>query len=474
MKIFNALTIDKMLIAVALLIGGCSSNDEPASEPTPDPGSGPEIVDIHTYKAPLYWSVYEYCWNLERAGVSSSDMDITEAQWDKIINWVSANLKPYGYDMLCTDGFIPMISDAGVYMTRYGSMNLKKLVQKCAAKGLKVGVYDNPLWIHCSDATLVPGTNVKVGDLRYRSGDKVTNSGASDMWFSWIVTSHPGAKEYIDGFFKHYSEMGINFIRMDFLSWYEDGKDRGMGTVGRGYGRECYEKALQYIAEAASKYKVFTSLVMPHCYNRAELEAKYGNMFRVVADTGNGTWSHFSANDKGKSFGTWPNCNNMFDGFIYWSKVSGRGKVILDGDFTRLNTFSSDAERESVVSLQLMAGGPIAVADQYNTIGNNVKFYQNTELLALNEDKFVGQPLSASLIDSRNLIWYGTMSNGDYVVGLFNRDDKSKTLTLNLSDLGISGKMKARDLWKHEDEGEVDKVSASIPAHGCKIVRLTK
>ena len=24
---------------------------------------------------------------------------------------------------------------------------------------------------------------------------------------------------------------------MDFLSWYEDGKDRNMGTTGRGYGR---------------------------------------------------------------------------------------------------------------------------------------------------------------------------------------------------------------------------------------------
>ena len=310
--------------------------------------------------------------------------------------------------------------------------------------------------------------------MRYRQGDKVCNPGTNDLWFGWIVASHNGAKEYIDGFFKYYSELGVDYIRMDFLSWYEDGNDRGMGKVGRGYGRDCYEKALQYIAAAANKYKVFTSLVMPHCFNGAELEAKYGNMFRVVADTGNGTWKHFSENGRGVSYGTWPNCNNMFDGFVYWSKVSGREKVILDGDFTRLNTFSGDSEKQSVITMQLMAGGPIAVADMPNTMGDNLKFYQNEELLALNKDGFVGQPLSPSLIDSKNRIWYGQMSNGDYVVAFFNRDAKQVSYNLNLSDIGISGKMKVRDLWQHNDEGEADALSVTLPAHACKVVRLSK
>ena len=71
----------------------------------------------------------------------------------------------------------------------------------------------------------------------------------------------------------------------------------------------------------------------------------------------------------------------------------------------RLNTFSTDAEKESVISLQLMAGGPVTVADQYNTIGDNVRFYQNSELLALNTDRFVGRPLSDVLNDANNQVW---------------------------------------------------------------------
>ena len=79
-----------------------------------------------------------------------------------------------------------------------------------------------------------------------------------------------------------------------------------------------------------------------------------------------------------------------------------------------------------------MAGGPVTVADQYNTIGDNVRFYQNTELLELNKDRFVGHPVSDKLNDANNQIWYGQMSNGDYVIGLFNRDDNARSVSVNL------------------------------------------
>lgn len=465
--------IASALAVVALT--GCSDDIEMRYPPKYELPELPEVGEIHTYKAPLYWSVYEYCYELSQQGVAEADMDISAEEWDKIIDWVATDLKPYGYDMICTDGFIPMLAQDGTgYMTHYGSMALKELVAKCKAKGLKVGIYDNPLWIHGPRETIIEGTDYNFGSLYYNGSSTVMNPNAEDRWFHWAVAENPGTREFIDGFFKHYKELGIDYIRMDFLSWYEDGKDRNMGVVGRGYGRESYARALSYIAESAKKYGIFTSLVMPHLYNDAEVEAKYGNMVRIVCDTAGGGWWHCSAQDKGKSYTTWPNCMNMFDGFTYWSHISGRDNVILDGDFIRLNKFDTDAERETVVSLQLMAGGPVTVADQYNTIGGNLKFYTNSELLALNTDKFVGKPLRDKLNDKNNEVWFGQMSGGDYIVGLFNRDDSSRTYSLDLSTLGISGEWKMRDLWRHADEGIVTAISATVPAHGCKIVRLSK
>lgn len=472
-----------MTMFVCLALVSCGEDPEPTTPSTPDTPTPeepeeptvPKDDNIHTYKAPLYWSVYEYCYELEKKGIPASGMDITPAQWDKIIDWVATELKPYGYDMICTDGFIPMnANDKSGYMTHYGSMPIKTLVEKCKERGLKVGIYDNPLWIHGPRETMVNGTNYNFGSLYYDGKSEVVNPGANDLWFGWAVAENIATRNYIDGFFKHFSDLGVDFIRMDFLSWYEDGKDRGMGIVGRGYGRKSYELALKYICESAKKYGIFTSLVMPHLYNDAELESKYGNMFRIVSDTGDGGWWHCSARNQGKSYPTWPNCMNMFDGFTFWSHTSGRDKVILDGDFIRLNKFGSDIERQTVISLQLMAGGPIAVADQYNTIGDNTKFYTNTELLELNADRFVGKPLSDKLGDRNNEIWYGQMSNGDYIVGLFNRYDDTRSYSLNLEDLGIGGEWKQRDLWLHADEGSSSVINATVPARGCKIVRLSK
>lgn len=464
---FNASLYTTILL---FIFSGCAHSDE--DTPAEDTHSA---TSIHTSKAPLYWSVYEYCWEQNKQGVSNGDMDISEAEWDKIIDWIARDLKPYGYDMVCTDGFIPMLArDQSGYMTHYGSMSLKRLVAKCQAKGLKVGVYDNPLWIHGADNTVVAGTDVTFGNLKYTHGDTVIHPGKKDTWFSWVVASHEGAEAYIDGFFKHFSDIGIHYIRMDFLSWYENGQDRGMGVVGRGYGRGVYELALKYICESAQKYGVFTSLVMPHLFDKASIEKQYGNMVRIVADTGDGGWGHFSDHERGKLYGTWPNSMNMFDGFIHWSPVTGRKCVIPDGDFIRLNTFSTDQEKESVISLQLLAGGPIAVADQYNTVRQNIRFYQNEELLALNKDKFVGKPFSTSVLDDNNQIWYGQMSNGDWIVGLFNRENTTQTRTITFADLGITGNRKVRDLWKHTDEGVSNQIEVQLPAHACKIVRLTQ
>lgn len=448
-----------------------------------DGDNGGEYTPVDR-KAPLYWSVYEYCYTREQKDVSR---DLTREGWQTCIDWVGDNLRDYGYDMLCTDGFMSMTNDPAVnangYMTHYGGIPLTELVKKCKEKGLKLGVYDNPLWRHAGDETPVDGRpDVTLGDLKYNESidlNTVEHPDADDG-FWWIVASHDGAKEYIDGFFKYYKSIGVDFIRADFLCWYEDGWDRGFNAVkGKGYGRENYRLALKYMREAADKYGVFLSLVMPHMKNNAKYEAEYGDMARIVADTGGGGWWHCSQSERGKIFADWPSACNMFDGFIYWSQISGRDKMILDGDFTRLNTFGNDDEKQTVISIQLMAGGPVSVAD--NPIDesesqwkHDLQFYQNEEMLALNKDGFVGKPLSTNSADSRSQIWYGQMQNGDYIVGLFNRNDSEETRSVDFeADLGIKELMNVRDLWAHIDEGAADKIEKTIPAHGCKVYRLT-
>ena len=146
--------------------------------------------------------------------------------------------------------------------------------------------------------------------------------------------------------------------------------------------------------------------------------------------------------------------------------------MILDGDFIRINTMANDEEKKTVISLHLMAGGPLSVADQYSTIGNDLWLYHNTELLELNQDGFVGKPLSNDPTDKSSQIWKGQMLNGDCIIGMFNREDSIETRHLDFSTLGIEGSAKVRDLWAQTDLGAINSIAANIPPHGCLIYKV--
>lgn len=152
--------------------------------------------------------------------------------------------------------------------------------------------------------------------------------------------------------------------------------------------------------------------------------------------------------------------------------MSGRSKLILDGDFIRLNKLANDHERKTVISLHILAGGPVSVSDRYNSIGNNLWLYQNNELLALHVDGFVGKPLTNDPTAVTSQIWKGQMSNGDWIVGLFNREDTEKQRSIDFSSLNITGNALVRDLWQHADLGSMDAYTVNIPPHGCVILKI--
>ena len=473
-------------LAFATLLSGCNSNewdvtsDLSVDKTDPTIGLTPVAEKPGMDYAPLYWSLYGNLYDQEQA--RSFPNIFTPDDWDTAIDYVATNLKPYGYDMLVTDGFASMSGENG-YMTRYShtqkdnnspEVRLSDIVAKLSAKGLKLGVYDSPFWLHYDNGdAIIPGTDgIKVSSLRFNpKTDKVLHPEKED-YFWWVNTSHPGAEQFFEGFFKHYADLGVHFVRMDFLSWYEDGMNY-TDVIDKGYGRENYVRGMQWICKYAQKYGVYVSLVMPHLKDNAIIEKYAGNMVRIDADALKGGWFRFSENNRGNIRGGWPNSETAFDGFVNWSKISGRKKIRLDGDFIRIGSYANDDEKMSVVSLPLMAGGPVAATDM--PTGHDLSFFQNAELLALQKDGFVGQPVARDLWNTDGEMWYGQMKDGSWVIGLFNRSADTALRSLELSKIGLTGTWNVRDLWKHADEGKVsEKIEASVPSHGCKIVKLTK
>ena len=291
-------------LALAALMTSCNSNTWDVTsvlsvdKVDPTQGLTPLAQDPGMDYAPLYWSVYGALRQQEKDG--SFPNIFTEKDWDEAIDFVATNLKPYGYDMLVTDGFAAMGGDDG-YMTRYShsqkdesspEIELSTIIAKLKAKGLKLGIYDNPFWLHYSNPNaIIPGTDgITVGSLRYNpEKDKDVLHPTKNDQFGWVLTDHPGAEQHFEAFFKHYADMGVHFIRMDFLSWYENGMNYS-DQIDRGYGRERYVRGMQWINKYARKHGVYVSLVMPHLKNNAIIEKYAGNMIRINADALEGSW----------------------------------------------------------------------------------------------------------------------------------------------------------------------------------------
>lgn len=405
---------------------------------------------------PMYWMAYEECFVTDRA--------LSEARYKMNVDWVADNFKEYGFDMICTDGWIEQgqtVNRYG-YITKYASdwqNDWAYWIDYNRSKGLKSGIYYNPFWM----TRAAYDRNLPVKGTQKNSQDIAGSTKFNDFIY-WVDAEKEGAEQWVKGYVQHFIDLGFDFLRVDFVNWYENA-----------YGRESYVKMLKWISEACGD-KITFSLVMPNCFDHAAEEMKYCDVMRISEDVFGGGFDFVSGRRRGVYQEGWANWGNAFDGFIGFSDVAGRGQFIMDGDFIRLNTAESDSERQFWVSLMAITGSPIAIADQYDTIGENAHFYQNEEILALNKAGFAARPLSMNCGQSRSSIWIGQLPDGDWVAGMFNREDSEQTMTVSFTkDLGFAKGTKAmvRDMWRGADLGEQeDMYRVSLQPHSCVVVKI--
>ena len=406
---------------------------------------------------PLYWMAYEQCF--------VTDSPLAEDRYQKSVDWVAKNFLSYGYDMVCTDGWIERaqtVNENG-YITKYNdawSHDFAYWIDYNKKKGLKTGIYYDPLWM----SRKAYENNLPVKGSTKTTRDIKGNVNFNDYLY-WVDTDKEGAEQWIKGYVRYFIDLGFSFLRIDFLNYYEDA-----------YGTERYVKALRWIKEEAGD-EIFISLVMPNCFDHAANEIPYGDLFRISEDVFGGGWDFISNRRRGIQQDRWAQWGNAFDGFVGFSDVAARGQIMMDGDFIRLNTCESDTERQFWVSLMAITGSPIAIADQYDTANGCERFYQNEEILALNKMGFSARPMSGNPSEIASSKWVGQLPNGEWIVGLFNREEEASNMSINfLRDLGIKeGKVSnIRDHWTHSDLGAFEGAyKVNIPAHGCRILRIT-
>jgi hypothetical protein len=70
-------------------------------------------------------------------------------------------------------------------------------------------------------------------------------------------------------------------------------------------------------------------------------------------------------------------------------------------------------------------------------------------------------------------VWRVRNIDGSYTVALFNLGTAQASVTVNWSDLGLSGSHSVRDQWNHQNLGAFNgSYSKSLPPHGSQLLHV--
>ncbi len=75
-----------------------------------------------------------------------------------------------------------------------------------------------------------------------------------------------------------------------------------------------------------------------------------------------------------------------------------------------------------------MAGSPVAIADQYDTIGDNLRFLTNSRLISLVRESFYAKPLSRDIAHSCKVYRFSARKGFSAVEDMSVHDDERKEI----------------------------------------------
>jgi alpha-galactosidase len=415
-------------------------------------------------------------------------LDANETQIKVVADYMAENLKRYGWEYVVIDAgwyhpkelitaawhmnnptqnldkYGRLIPDTVKYPSARGGIGLKALADYVHSKGLKFGIHvmRGIPWNAVAKNTPIKGTSYFATD--------VANLQDTCEWSSimkGVNMEKHGAQEYYNSVYELYAEWGVDFVKVDDMSYpYHTAEIEGVHN-----------------AIINSKAPIVLSLSPgPAPVDQRAHLVKNAHMWRISGDFWD-DWKWLKRQfglcnqwDSIHTPGHWPDADMLPIGKLRktggdaWiaSQLGSTIEKVTD-EYSRF----TDAEKYTLFTLYsifrspLMLGGYLPENDSVT-----YKILTNEEVIAVNQNSEKNHE-----IRNKNgiVIWIADVpgTKAKYIA-LFNTND-GKPLMINVSwkEIALDGELTVRDLWAKKDLGKfTGKFSASIEAHGCRLIKI--
>jgi hypothetical protein len=370
------------------------------------------------------------CW-----GLSVDDQKVRAAA----DAFIGSGLADHGWTYInIDDGWeAPERTAKGEILTNEKFPAMVSLADYIHSQGLRLGIYSSPGPQTCGGF---------LGSYQHEKQD-------AETWASW----------------------GIDYLKYDWCSYGKIALNDSIQELQKPY------LLMRDFLSAANRDIVF-SLCQYGMGNVWEWGgAVGGNIWRTTGDITD-TWESMAGigfdQDKCSPYagpGHWNDPDMLVVGQVGWGPNLHPSRLTPDEQYTHISLWC-------LLSAPLLIGCDLSQLDDFT-----LNLLTNDEVLAINQDE-LGRPATRIKQGEGFEIWSKPLADSSVAVGLFFTGLDSpvdafnweggiakRTLTVNWSDLGISGIYEVRDLWRQKDVGQFASVyTAEVPYHGVVLVRLTK
>jgi len=319
--------------------------------------------------------------------------------------------------------------------------DMKGLVDYVHSKGLKIGIYSSPGPWTCGGC---------VGSFDY---------------------------ELLDA--QQYAEWGFDYLKYDWCSYspeleYQRGNTNwspnAVGNIN-GTPNDRTKLMLPYKVMQEALLKQPRDIIYSLCQYGA------GNVWEWGTEVGGNSWR--TTGDIGD---TWGGMSGIGFGQAGHEKFAGPGHF-NDPDMLVIgkvgwgpqlrDTRLSPNEQYTHISLWCLLASPLLIGCDMTQLDEfTLNLLTNDEVLEINQDSLGRQ---AARISQNGMleVWAKDLEDGSKAVGLFNRGSIEESVTVNWTDLGLSGEQTVRDLWRQQDLGKyTGQFQAKVGRHGVVLVKI--